>query len=205
MKFAIKILFYAFPFVALAAALLFKNGYIIISNGDPATEIISDMDRQISHEAQDICEYFIDSAATRLPPTGTIPLNARKYPFEQIYFEYPENNISNPIKNKDIAAHLGKSKYASFCAYCHGATGKGDGVVITDANLEEGEEGFPLPPDLTAKATVEKTDGRLFHILSAGQNLMFPVASKLSETERWAIVAFIRKMQKTANSGENEL
>jgi hypothetical protein len=70
--------------------------------------------------------------------------------------------------------------------------------IITDVVLEEDEEGFPGPPDLTEKRTRELSDARIYHILSAGQNLMFAYNDRLNPEKRWVLVNYIRKLQNDA-------
>ena len=86
--------------------------------------------------------------------------------------------------------------YQTYCIACHGNTGKGDGPIVTEVILPEGEEGLPAPPDFKSDNTMGYSDARMFHVLSGGQNLMFPVAHKLTPNQRWALVHYIRLLQK---------
>jgi mono/diheme cytochrome c family protein len=50
-------------------------------------------------------------------------------------------------------------------------------------------------PNLTRPETAALSDARIYHIISAGQNLMPSYADKISPTDRWAIVYYLRTLQ----------
>jgi hypothetical protein len=52
------------------------------------------------------------------------------------------------------------------------------------------------PPNLVADNAKGYSDARVFHVISAGQNIMPGYADKLKEEDRWAIVHYVRELQK---------
>ncbi len=84
----------------------------------------------------------------------------------------------------------GGETFRIFCISCHGAKGAGDGPVP--------KRGFPPPPSLLLKATVDKKDGQLFHILTYGQGSMSSFASQLTPDRRWEAINFVRSLQDAA-------
>ena len=153
------------------------------------------MDYQPSITTQEAV-FIGDSLIEFHPPENSIPSNVHIYPFSPVEFAKAESTYTNPLTATEDILNYGKHLFQVHCIYCHGTDGKGGGPVITEVELEEDEEGFPVPPDLTAERTKNLSDARIFHILSAGQNLMFPVAHKLNESERWALVLHLRELQK---------
>jgi mono/diheme cytochrome c family protein len=55
--------------------------------------------------------------------------------------------------------------------------------------------------NLTRPAAREYSDAKIFHVISAGQNIMPAYADRISETDRWAIVHYVRELQSKAAGG----
>lgn len=64
---------------------------------------------------------------------------------------------------------------------------------------------FPNPPTLHSDRVRNMKDGGIFHIITEGQNVMPSYASQISEDERWAIVHYIRVLQRSVNPKESDL
>jgi hypothetical protein len=58
---------------------------------------------------------------------------------------------------------LGKTKYNIYCSPCHGYFGEGDSRL-------RGQ--FPNPPSLHSQKLRDWTDGRIYHVIQVGQNVM---------------------------------
>ena len=97
----------------------------------------------------------------------------------------------NPLADKknDKAVLAEAKKLADTnCATCHGATGKGDGAAA--AALPP-----PKPADWTSAKVASETDGEIFWKISNGRGAM-PPWKHLPEKDRWALVNYIRSLQK---------
>ncbi len=158
-------------------------------------EAVSDMQEQTKLLPQEPCRFFADSASMLHSPKYSNPTDRAKYPFGQMEYD-SAFTFANPLPAVPYVIARGKNRFETFCVPCHGNNGKGLGLVISKPKLDDDEEGFPPPADLTSKHTIMLSDSRLFHILSAGQNLMFPVNNRVSEIDRWALVLYIRELQK---------
>jgi mono/diheme cytochrome c family protein len=84
-------------------------------------------------------------------------------------------------------ARSGALVFQIYCQPCHGAGGKGDGLVAA--------RGFPPPPSLLAPRAIQLTDDQMFDIVTRGQKNMPPYASQISAPERRAAVAHVRGLQ----------
>ena len=62
-----------------------------------------------------------------------------------------------------------------------------------------------MVPDLTADITKKRSDGDLFHIVSNGIRTMPGYSKKIDATDRWAIVAYLRALQKMTSTSPSEL
>lgn len=188
----LKISLLATPYILIGLYLIYPQAYTIF-NGI-RIETAPDMEEQAKLTPQEISSFFTDSASMRPPPAHSIPVGKQRYRFEQAEYDSAKSLV-NPLPNNAFVLARGKNRFQIFCVPCHGYEGKGNGLIVTKPKLAKDEEGFPPPANLTSKRTKLLTDGRLFHILSAGQNLMFPVNFKMSEADKWAIVHYIRFLQ----------
>jgi copper transport protein len=94
---------------------------------------------------------------------------------------------ANPITPNRESIAAGQALYTVNCAPCHGQTGKGDGPMGLALN--------PRPADLTQHAILGvHTDAQLFEWIMNGfpGSQMPAFQSKLSDTDRWNLVNFIR-------------
>ena len=194
MKLKNKILFLVFlllPFLLFGSILSFRYGLLGNISTKQPFEIISDMDNQNKLKSQ----YNYNNKFQIKTADSNVSIYITKYQFNQKEWEKAEKKYSNPISKNDTTLARGKNRFEVFCSPCHGFDGKASGTVITKVQLAEDEEGFPSPPDFLSEQSKKLTDSRIFHILSAGQNLMFPVNDKLSEIDKWSVILYIRELQ----------
>ena len=96
--------------------------------------------------------------------------------------------IANPVKATAESVTVGKERYQTFCAPCHGAEAKG-GVTGPVAVK------FVPPPDLTnAQLQAGRTDGYWHSYIMAGGAVMPSYAEEMSAEEAWHIVNFLRSV-----------
>lgn len=187
------------PVLFLGYVVLIRAGYIGGFYHNEPFELIDDLDHNSRIRPQSKSIFFSDSAIERKEIENTYPVSSEKYPFDQLQFVIVDSLYNNTLESSEDVVRIGKHIFEIYCFYCHGYQGLGDGQVITDVQLAEDEEGFPPPPNITMGRTVELSDARIFHILSAGQNLMFAYDDRLSAKKRWALVHYIRKLQDEAD------
>lgn len=84
----------------------------------------------------------------------------------------------------------GAQVYGTFCAVCHGGTGKGDGPVVA--------RGYPAPPSLLGETSRKLTDEEMFDLITAGRKNMPSYAAQVSPEDRWNVIRHVRSMQKGA-------
>jgi mono/diheme cytochrome c family protein len=122
----------------------------------------------------------------RLPVKGTIPRGFTP----DAYQGNPEGagrELKNPLKRTEAVLTRGQDRYNIYCIVCHGPTGEGDGSVIGK---------FPRPPSLQSDKVIAWADGNIYHVITHGQNLMPSYASQVSQADRWAIIHYIRAIQR---------
>jgi mono/diheme cytochrome c family protein len=82
----------------------------------------------------------------------------------------------------------GKDRFSIYCAPCHGALG--DGMGITKVY------GMGVTPSYHIDRLRVMTEGELFNTVTKGKNNMLPYADKLSPEDRWAVIAYLRALQR---------
>ena len=99
----------------------------------------------------------------------------------------------SPADTADLA--IGREKYRLFCASCHGEKGDGKGPAATGM----------LPPPTAFTAGVFRyggSDADLFRVISdgaaskGGSALMSGWSVVLPESDRWALVKYVRSLAK---------
>jgi len=157
-------------------------------------ELMQDMMDQINVKAQDWDPDRPGNRANMVPPANSIPRGYVPYKFAGKVLE-AEANLKNPLAGdfSPQVLELGRAKYEVYCMICHGAEGKGDGPVAKKFIV-------PVKPLVGALANGYK-DGRFFHIITEGQGLMGSYANQIvDERARWAVVNYIRTLQRNSNS-----
>ena len=89
----------------------------------------------------------------------------------------------------------GRERFEIFCATCHGWSGRGNGPtaeVATKATLNVS--------DLHTKLVREREAGHLFNTITNGLGNMASYAAQIPAGDRWAIVAYIRALQRSQNA-----
>jgi len=144
---------------------------------------------------QEKATFFADGYGMRMPVRGTVARG--KLP--ELIDKNPEKGSSrliNPILPSPEIFALGKKKYNIYCSPCHGDHGEGDSRL-------NGQ--FPNPPSLHSEKARNWSDGRIYHIITEGQNVMPSYSKQLTPEERWAVVLYVRTLQRSLNAKESDL
>lgn len=131
----------------------------------------------------------------RMPVAGTIPRGYVPYP----YAKDPElagKMLVNPLRPTGAVMARGQMLFNTYCIVCHGPAGEGDGTIIPK---------FPRPPSLQSDKVRGWSDGRIYHVISVGQNLMPSYASQVAAGDRWAIIHYVRALQKSKHPTPEDL
>lgn len=144
---------------------------------------------------QEKSTFFADGFGMRVPPQGTV---ARGYmPYE--YSGMPDSLVkllANPLPVDENVMQTGQKRFDTYCSPCHGYFGKGDSRL-------RGQ--FPNPPSLHTDKVRDWADGNIYHVITNGQNTMPSYAKQISRDDRWAIVHYIRALQRSQNAKDSDL
>jgi mono/diheme cytochrome c family protein len=98
----------------------------------------------------------------------------------------PMSGTPNPVADQVTSVNAGYRLYQANCAACHGVDGNGGGPLAGTTEV--------LPPSLKAHLG-QHTDGDLFYWIGNGLPGGMPAWSdKLSETDRWNLVNYLRSI-----------
>ncbi len=144
---------------------------------------------------QETSTFFSDGFGMRPPVEGTIARGDLPYQFTDKP-EMAAELLTNPLVASTENLELGKTKYNIYCSPCHGYFGEGDSRM-------NGQ--FPNPPSLHSQKLRDWTDGRIYHVIQVGQNVMPSYSSQMSNNEKWATILYIRALQRSLNAKESDL
>ena len=129
-----------------------------------------------------------------LPPAGTIK-RGELFPFpvanDSNGLLILSAQVKNPLPPLTRPDSLEASRLFNInCAICHGAKAENNG---------------PLAPKIggvksIVAASPGYSDGRLFYVMTYGQNNMGSYASQLDRKQRWMIVQYIRTLESKATA-----
>jgi mono/diheme cytochrome c family protein len=146
-----------------------------------ASVSLSDQDKQIFVSTNSIAS----AAQTQAADSGRPPKSAM---LDKLPIEANEANIK-----------LGKTKYETYCAACHGYAGFGDGLVAKRAASLQ-QDTWLAPTSLHAHRVQEQSVGDIFYTITKGQGKMAAYASSITPEERWAIVLYVKALQRSRNA-----
>lgn len=143
--------------------------------------------------------------APRPAPFGSVPFSSpagevlvRIQPAEaelQAFAAGPDG--TNPFPVDSALRASGRDMYDRYCMVCHGTSGLGDGPIIARA----GEDKYPaIAPNLTLATTVARQDGYIYGVIWVGRGLMPAYGPRTTHRERWAIVEYVRELQRAAGT-----
>ena len=193
---------YAYYTLAFVVVLLLSvMGFRGMTSTRPPIELFPDMDHQAKYKAQAESKFFADGRADRPIPAGAVPYGRSADHADPEFLKaddvhYAGKNADGSfIKGfpKDIViseafVKRGQNRFQIYCAPCHGALGDGNGItksygmVATPTYHDDRLRGMP--------------EGEIFNTITNGKNTMFPYADKLSTEDRWAVIAYVRALQR---------
>jgi cytochrome c len=136
-------------------------------------------------------EFFSDDRVMRQPPPGTVPTSRRGQTRRFLTGrDAPDGGFLGdiPLTLTRETVERGQQRYEVYCATCHGVLGNGVSQVGRNMGLRE-------PPSLLDLPAYP--DGYYYVVISEGFGLMPAYAEKLSPEDRWAVVAYVRALQRS--------
>jgi mono/diheme cytochrome c family protein/drug/metabolite transporter superfamily protein YnfA len=172
---------------------------------EPHIHIFPDMDFQPKYKAQRASSLFDNQRASRLPVKGTVArgrLKADEHFYRGIAGDKWATTFPSTFGVSNRMMKRGQERFGIYCQPCHGSSGKGDGIVQERAKrlAPNNKAGWVQPTNLHQDYVVKMPHGQLFNTISNGIRTMPSYGAQIPETDRWAIVLYIRALQRSQNA-----
>ncbi|MFO1450574.1 MAG: cytochrome c [Opitutaceae bacterium] len=158
----------------------------------PPLEVFPDMDRQGKYRPQAESAFFADGRTDRPLPMGVVARGDLRADVALYQGKGPTGEWVRGIPAAiTVDARLlqrGKERYTIYCAPCHGALGDGNGITKS--------YGMGATPSYHDDRIRIQAEGELFNTITNGKATMLPYADKLEPSDRWAVVAYVRALQR---------
>lgn len=167
----------------------------------PPVHLNRNMDEQKRFDPQEKNEFFADNRAMRQPVEGTIARGNLKD--NSVYYQGINDDSSFvddiPVDVTKAFLYRGQDRYNIYCQPCHGGTGDGQGIIMVN------NYGFVPAPTFHQDRLREEADGYLYSVIANGIRTMPPYGHQVAVEDRWAIVAYIRALQRSQYVPEDEM
>lgn len=138
-----------------------------------------------------------DSTSAMRPVAGTYSRGFThfNYPGTNEGYELASIEARNPLTPDTLNLAEGKRLYGIYCVNCHGDNGMGDGSIVASGK-------FPPPPSYSTGNSSrgglmkDLTDGKIYHTITYGLNMMGSHASQIAPEDRWRVVMYVHELQK---------
>ena len=150
------------------------------------------MEHQPKYRPQASSAFFADSRADRVPPAHTV---ARGMLREDDHLYRGKDAAGAFVAGMPATLTVdvkfierGRDRYQVYCSPCHGAVGDGNGITK--------RYGMGATPSYHDPRLRTMPEGEIFNTITNGKNTMLPYADKLVPEDRWAVVAYVRALQR---------
>jgi mono/diheme cytochrome c family protein len=174
----------------------------------PHFYIVPDMDFQEARGAQTESDVFADDRASRTGPAGTVARGELKED-EHFYRGLTDGNwatsFPQQVELSERTMRRGEDRFTIYCTPCHGQTAAGNGMIHMRAlAVGAAATGWVQPTNLVDVAAQQnptrQPHGQLFNSISNGIRTMPAYKAQISEADRWAIVMYLRALQRSRNA-----
>ena len=176
-------------------------------------EVFNDMDRQAKYKPQAENSFHANGQNDRLPPKLTMsrgnaldvknvfnPEFTAKSASEELVLSGKDANgeFSDifPYSVDFEMMQYGQESYNIFCMTCHGVAGDGNGVTKPYGILATSYHDDRLR---------DAPDGYIYDVITNGKGLMYGLKDRLSNKQRWAIVLYLRALQRSQSASLESL
>ena len=187
--------------LALLPPLLIAR-YRAVPKSEPRIHPILDMDLQPKYLPQAASSFWADGRAMRLPVPGTIAQGGLE--LDDHFFRGKVGDKwaeTFPMPVTIALVHHGQERFNIYCAVCHGLVGDGGVTSMTSARAtKRADKGWVLPLSLHTESVRKQAAGEIFNTITNGIRTMPSYASQIPEGDRWAIILYVRALQRSQNA-----
>ena len=179
----------------LAVLLLSCRGQI---SDKPPIHLNPNMDFQPRKDAQELSRELPEGVVAFGESARVREFDRDKYSPEKLAFNTGKQVNGEYVAKVPVPVNYefvkrGQSRFNIYCATCHDRVGTSRSIIIQRG------VGIPPPPLLASENIVNNPDGRIFETITYGRGNMSGYAVQIDLEDRWAIVAYVRALQKSRN------
>jgi len=178
-----------------AACVVAGYGTALAIRTFPIMKPMVEMEDQPRLDAEAPDTFFTSGRGMQLPPLGTVP---RGYmPIVARTAAQGGKNLVDPLPVTARVLDRGRRMFNIHCAVCHDMLGTGKPWLDSTYVAK--------PTDLQSATVRDAPDGLLYWVISEGFNSMPGYAADISQNDRWAIVHYVRALQRSQDALAEDL
>ena len=205
-------------FLLCTIAIIAVFGFRGQTSTGPPLELFPDMVRQMKVRAQAPLNFFADGRGSRVPVGGTIPIGYEMPKPETTTslaaavgpYTHPRAGFSAgtdyyntgkmgdhwgtgiPVEVTRELIERGQQRFNITCVMCHGGAAQGNGITK--------QYGLATVVSLQDERIRKMSDGEIFNTITNGKNTMMAYGPTIIVPDRWAIIAYLRALQRSQNA-----
>ena len=174
---------------------------------EPHIHIFPDMDFQPKYKSDQAMDLFGDGRENRGEITGTVARGSLEA--DDLFYRGIEHSPDGDHWTVKFPARLtindqlikrGRNRFEIYCTPCHGYDGRGTGAVPQRVAASGGAWQARNLVDAGNPVAIHMPNGQLFNTISNGYNTMMGYAAQIPHADRWAIVLYVRALQRSQNA-----
>src|SRR3954471_6140034 len=176
--------------VALASLVALTGCARGCTSGRPPIHLNPSMDDQPKVLAQTSSDFFFNGSSMRPPVPGTVAIDGLKEDSDFFTGKGADGQsvAAIPVPVNETLVARGHDRYRIYCQPCHDAKGDGKGILFQRGNVPTAS--------FHDEKIVKYPDGQIFDVMTNGQGLMPSYRWPIPAADRWAIVAYIRDLER---------
>jgi len=139
---------------------------------------------------QTASDFFYNGASMREPVPGTVPIDGLKENEAFYTGKGPDGQFVATIPEtvNETLVERGRQRYTIYCQPCHDARGDGKGILF--------QRGSVPTASFHQEKILKYPDGQIFDVITNGQGLMPGYRWPITAADRWAIIAYVRELER---------
>jgi mono/diheme cytochrome c family protein len=194
----------AFALIPFAVAAKARTSH----STEPHIHIFPDMDFQPKYKSDQPMDLFADGRENRGELAGTIArgsLHADDTLYRGLENGQWTTGFPREIEINDATMKRGKNRFEIYCSPCHGYDGRGAGAIPQRVAAGGGVWLARNLVDASNPVAINMPNGQLFNTISNGYNTMMGYAAQIPHEDRWAIVLYVRALQRSQNASLEDI
>jgi mono/diheme cytochrome c family protein len=179
---------------------------------EPHLHIFPDMDFQPKYKSDQPMDLFADGRENRGELAGTIARGSLNT--DDLFYRGLEQTdagaqwttgFPKQLEINDQLMKRGRNRFEIYCTPCHGYDGRGTGAVPQRVAQTGGVWLARNLVDASNPVAMTMPNGQLFNTISNGYNTMMGYAAQIPHADRWAIVLYVRALQRSQNASLDDI